>query len=72
MRLAKRPPLRSPFIPLQGDRADDEVEFSFAFFNAANEPITEVRQGDSFKVAVYVDDLRPEKGRLGDSSTQHN
>ena len=49
---------------LQGDRADDEVEFSFGFFNAANEPITEVRQGDSFKVVVYVDDLRPEKAAL--------
>ncbi len=46
---------------LQGDRLDDEVEFSFAFLNAVNEPITEVRQGDSFKVVVYVDDLRPEK-----------
>jgi len=47
-----------------GDRLDDEVEFSFAFLNAANEPITEVRQGDSFKVVVYVDDLRPEKAAL--------
>ncbi len=46
---------------VQGDRADDEVEFSFSFLNAVNEPITEVRQGDTFKVVVYVDDLRPEK-----------
>ncbi len=46
---------------VQGDRLDDEVEFSFAFLNAVNEPITEVRQGDTFKVVVYVDDLRPEK-----------
>ncbi len=49
---------------VQGDRLDDEVEFSFAFLNAANEPITEVRQGDSFKVVVFVDDLRPEKAAL--------
>ena len=46
---------------VQGDRLDDEVEFSFSFLNAVNEPITEVRQGDTFKVVVYVDDLRPEK-----------
>ena len=47
---------------LQGDRADDEVEFSFSFRNAANDrTITEVRQGDSFKVVVLVKDLRPEK-----------
>ncbi|MCY2983939.1 MAG: Ig-like domain-containing protein [Planctomycetota bacterium] len=46
---------------LQGDRSDDEVEFSFRFLNSANEPITAVRQGDIFKVVVYVDDLRPEK-----------
>ncbi|HUP78430.1 MAG TPA: Ig-like domain-containing protein, partial [Pirellula sp.] len=45
----------------QGDRADDEVEFSFGFLNAANQPITEVRQGDNFKVVVFVKDLRPEK-----------
>ena len=49
---------------LQGDRLDDEVEFSFSFLNAVNEPITEVRQGDTFKVVVYVDDLRPEKAAL--------
>ena len=46
---------------VQGDRLDDEVEFSFAFLNSVNEPITEVRQGDTFKVVVFVDDLRPEK-----------
>ncbi|MEI7459471.1 MAG: Ig-like domain-containing protein [Pirellula sp.] len=46
---------------LQGARADDEVEFSFQFLNSANQPITEVRQGETFKVVVYVDDLRPEK-----------
>lgn len=44
-----------------GDRLDDEVEFSFEFRNAANEVITEVRQGDTFRVVVFVDDLRPEK-----------
>ena len=49
---------------VQGDRLDDEVEFSFSFLNAVNEPITEVRQGDSFKVVVFVDDLRPEKAAL--------
>jgi large repetitive protein len=49
---------------LQGDRLDDEVEFSFGFLNSANEPITAVRQGDVFKVVVYVDDLRPEKAAL--------
>lgn len=46
---------------LQGARADDEVEFSFQFLDSANQPITEVRQGETFKVVVYVDDLRPEK-----------
>lgn len=47
---------------VQGDRADDEVEFSFSFRNAANDQtITEVRQGDTFKVVVLVKDLRPEK-----------
>ena len=47
---------------VQGDRADDEVEFSFSFRNAANDQtITEVRQGDAFKVVVLVKDLRPEK-----------
>lgn len=49
---------------VQGDRLDDEVEFSFSFLNSVNEPITEVRQGDSFKVVVYVDDLRPEKAAV--------
>ncbi len=50
---------------LQGDRADDEVEFSFSFRNAANDQtITEVRQGDSFKVVVLVKDLRPEKAAV--------
>ena len=49
---------------VQGDRLDDEVEFSFAFLNAVNEPITEVQQGETFKVVVYVDDLRPEKAAL--------
>jgi hypothetical protein len=49
---------------VQGDRTDDEVEFSFQFLNTANQPITEVRQGETFKVAVYVDDLRPEKAAL--------
>ena len=46
---------------VQGARADDEVEFSFQFLNSANQPITEVRQGETFKVVVVVDDLRPEK-----------
>ena len=48
----------------QGDRLDDEVEFSFSFRNASNEPITEVRQGETFKVVVFVDDLRPEKAAI--------
>ena len=30
----------------------------------AGEPVSQVRQGEQFKVAVYVDDLRPENGRL--------
>ena len=46
---------------VQGARADDEVEFSFKFLNSADQPITEVRQGETFKVVVVVDDLRPEK-----------
>lgn len=46
-----------------GSRVDDNVEFSFAFFNMAGEPINEVRQGEQFKVGVYVDDLRPERGQ---------
>jgi hypothetical protein len=49
---------------VQGDRADDEVEFSFQFLNANNEPITEIRQGSLFKVVVFVDDLRPEKAAI--------
>ena len=46
-----------------GSRSDDTAEFSFAFFNMAGEPISEVRQGEQFRVAVYIDDLRPELGR---------
>ena len=46
---------------LQGDRLDDQVEFSFQFTNAAGEPITKIQQGETFKVVVYVDDLRPEQ-----------
>jgi hypothetical protein len=47
---------------LEGARADDIVEFSFGFFDLADNPITRIPQGQQFRVAVYVDDLRPERG----------
>lgn len=47
---------------LEGARADDIVEFSFGFFDLAGNPITRIPQGQQFRVAVYVDDLRPERG----------
>ncbi|MBU6172382.1 MAG: tandem-95 repeat protein, partial [Planctomycetes bacterium] len=46
---------------LPGDRLDDLVEFSFQFFNLSGERITEIRQGEQFRVSVFVDDLRPER-----------
>lgn len=46
-----------------GSRTDDTVAFSFEFYNMAGERISEVRQGEQFKVEVYVDDLRPELDR---------
>lgn len=47
---------------LEGARADDIVEFSFEFFDLAGNRITRIAQGERFRVAVYVDDLRPERG----------
>ncbi|MCU0720942.1 MAG: Ig-like domain-containing protein, partial [Pirellula sp.] len=47
---------------LEGARADDIVEFSFGFFDLAGNAITRIPQGQQFRVAVYVDDLRPERG----------
>jgi hypothetical protein len=47
---------------LGGDRLDDDVQFSFAFFSMANQPISRVVQGDQFQVFVYTYDLRPERG----------
>jgi hypothetical protein len=47
---------------LGGDRLDDDVQFSFAFFDMANQPISSVKQGDPFQVFVYTYDLRPERG----------
>ena len=47
---------------LEGDRLDDNVEFSFGFRDMAGNPITSVTQGDQFQVYVYTYDLRPERG----------
>jgi len=49
---------------LEGDRLDDNVEFSFAFRDMSGNPITSVTQGDQFQVYVYNYDLRPERGAL--------
>ncbi len=48
---------------LEGARNDDIVEFSFGFFDLAGNAITRIPQGQQFQVAVYVDDLRPERGQ---------
>ena len=47
---------------LEGDRLDDNVEFSFGFRDMAGNSITSVTQGDQFQVYVYAYDLRPERG----------
>ena len=47
---------------LEGDRLDDNVEFSFGFRDMAGNPITSVTQGDQFQVYVHTYDLRPERG----------
>ena len=47
---------------LEGDRLDDNVEFSFGFRDMAGNPVTSVTQGDQFQVYVYTYDLRPERG----------
>lgn len=47
---------------LEGDRLDDNVEFSFGFRDMSGNPITSVTQGDQFQVYVYTYDLRPERG----------
>ena len=47
---------------LEGDRLDDNVEFSFGFKDMAGNAITSVTQGDQFQVYVYAYDLRPERG----------
>lgn len=47
---------------LEGDRLDDNVEFSFSFRDMAGNPITSVTQGDQFQVYVHTYDLRPERG----------
>jgi hypothetical protein len=47
---------------LEGDRLDDNVEFSFGFRDMAGNPVTSVTQGDQFQVYVYAYDLRPERG----------
>jgi len=46
---------------LGGDRLDDEVQFSFSFFDMSGNPISRVLQGDQFQVYVYTYDLRREK-----------
>lgn len=45
---------------IPGALTDDLAAFSFRFFNMQGEAITEIRQGEQFRVSVYVDDLRPE------------
>jgi len=45
---------------IPGAFADDLAAFSFRFFNMAGQQITEIRQGEQFRVSVFVDDLRPE------------
>ena len=47
---------------LEGDRLDDNVEFSFGFRDMAGNSVTSVTQGDQFQVYVYAYDLRPERG----------
>ena len=47
---------------LEGDRLDDNVEFSFGFRDMAGNAITSVTQGDQFQVYVHTYDLRPERG----------
>jgi hypothetical protein len=47
---------------LEGDRLDDNVEFSFGFRDMAGNSVTSVTQGDQFQVYVYTYDLRPERG----------
>jgi hypothetical protein len=47
---------------LEGDRLDDNVEFSFGFRDMAGNTVTSVTQGDQFQVYVYAYDLRPERG----------
>lgn len=47
---------------LEGDRLDDNVEFSFGFRDMAGNSITSVTQGDQFQVYVHTYDLRPERG----------
>ena len=46
---------------LEGDRLDDNVQFSFSFKSMSGAPITSVTQGDQFQVFVYAYDLRPDK-----------
>jgi large repetitive protein len=46
---------------LEGDRADDDVQFSFSFRSLAGAPITSVTQGDQFQVYVHTYDLRPDE-----------
>jgi hypothetical protein len=48
---------------LEGARNDDIVEFSFRFLDLAGNAITRIQQGQQFRVEVYVDDLRPERGQ---------
>ena len=47
---------------LEGDRLDDQVEFSFRFTDLAGTPVTAVSQGQQFKVEIFVDDLRAAGG----------
>ncbi len=52
---------------LPGSRADDVMEFSFNFVDASGQPLANprVRQGDTFGVQVFVDDLRSASSQPG-------
>lgn len=46
---------------LEGDRTDDNVQFSFEFRDMAGAKVSSVTQGSQFQVYVYTYDLRPDR-----------
>lgn len=42
-------------------RADDDVQFSFTFYDMAGKEISKVNQGEQFRVDVFTYDLRPDR-----------